>query len=94
MPAETQEQGWTKMAESALKQLVDIQSMIEIMSERLVALRDLRQQEYIKQDIRSLEVLWSKILVYDTFFVFRWTFFVLTCVTKLVKIFFRRFFKS
>lgn len=55
MPAEMQGQNWSLVAENALKQLVDIQSMIDIMSERLVALRDLRLQEFIKQEIRSLE---------------------------------------
>lgn len=43
------------MADNTLETLADIQSMIDIMSERLVALRDLRLQEFIKEEIRSLE---------------------------------------
>ena len=43
------------MADLTLDTLVDIQSMIDIMSERLVALRALRLQEFIKEEIRSLE---------------------------------------
>lgn len=43
------------MANQTIESLADIQSMIDIMSERLVALRSLRLQKFIKDEIRSLE---------------------------------------
>lgn len=43
------------MAGQTVETLADIQSMIDIMSERLVALRSLRLQKLIKDEIRSLE---------------------------------------
>nr|XP_039251787.1 kinase suppressor of Ras 2-like isoform X2 [Styela clava] len=55
MPAETKARNWAVESDNAVKALVDIQSMIDIMSERLVALRDLRLQEFIKDEIRLLE---------------------------------------
>lgn len=43
------------MANQTIESLENIQSMIDIMSERLIALRALRLQKFIKDEIRSLE---------------------------------------